>query len=152
MKELGNRQTRGEVLERLRNVSPESKPRWGRMTAAEMICHLSDSFRGPLGEKSISPATGALQRSVMKWFALYVPMAWPKNLPTRPEVEQGLGGTPPRQFDQDREELGVLIERFVIGRSGASRMPHPIFGEMTEQEWLRWGYLHADHHLRQFGA
>jgi hypothetical protein len=30
-------------------------------------------------------------------------------------------------------------------------MPHSIFGSMTNQDWMRWGYLHADHHLRQFG-
>jgi hypothetical protein len=32
-----------------------------------------------------------------------------------------------------------------------SMFPHPIFGRITRAEWLRWGYLHADHHLRQFG-
>jgi hypothetical protein len=30
-------------------------------------------------------------------------------------------------------------------------MPHPMFGAMTTLEWMRWGYLHTDHHLRQFG-
>jgi Protein of unknown function (DUF1569) len=30
-------------------------------------------------------------------------------------------------------------------------LPHPIFGPMTAKDWMRWGYLHADHHLRQFG-
>jgi hypothetical protein len=36
--------------------------------------------------------------------------------------------------------------------SGAAGRPaHPIFGRMTEAEWMRWGYLHTDHHLRQFG-
>jgi hypothetical protein len=29
---------------------------------------------------------------------------------------------------------------------------HPIFGELTEREWMRWGYLHTDHHFRQFGV
>jgi hypothetical protein len=29
---------------------------------------------------------------------------------------------------------------------------HPIFGELTDSERMRWGYLHMDHHLRQFGA
>jgi hypothetical protein len=29
---------------------------------------------------------------------------------------------------------------------------HPIFGAMSAGDWLRWGYLHMDHHLRQFGA
>ena len=27
---------------------------------------------------------------------------------------------------------------------------HPAFGAMSAREWLRWGWLHADHHLRQF--
>jgi hypothetical protein len=29
---------------------------------------------------------------------------------------------------------------------------HPMFGSMKRADWLRWGYLHADHHLRQFSA
>jgi hypothetical protein len=29
---------------------------------------------------------------------------------------------------------------------------HPIFGALSARDWLRWGYLHADHHLRQFGV
>ena len=28
---------------------------------------------------------------------------------------------------------------------------HPIFLDLTQTQWMRWGYLHADHHLRQFG-
>jgi hypothetical protein len=28
---------------------------------------------------------------------------------------------------------------------------HPMFGKMSAKDWMRWGYLHADHHLRQFG-
>jgi hypothetical protein len=27
---------------------------------------------------------------------------------------------------------------------------HPFFGSMQHADWMRWGYLHADHHLRQF--
>jgi hypothetical protein len=29
---------------------------------------------------------------------------------------------------------------------------HPLFGGMSDGAWLRWAYLHIDHHLRQFGA
>lgn len=28
---------------------------------------------------------------------------------------------------------------------------HPIFGRLSRAAWLRWAYLHMDHHLRQFG-
>ena len=26
-----------------------------------------------------------------------------------------------------------------------------LWGKMSARDWMRWGYLHADHHLRQFG-
>jgi hypothetical protein len=29
---------------------------------------------------------------------------------------------------------------------------HPIFGPMSNAAFLRWAYLHMDHHLRQFGC
>jgi hypothetical protein len=32
------------------------------------------------------------------------------------------------------------------------RQSHPLFGAMSAAAWLRWAYLHLDHHLRQFGA
>ena len=31
-------------------------------------------------------------------------------------------------------------------------MGHPIFGPLTTSQWMRWGYLHVYHHLRQFGV
>jgi hypothetical protein len=43
--------------------------------------------------------------------------------------------------------LGVMGDR---SRSFDFR-PHPMFKEMSEKDWMRWGYLHTDHHLRQFG-
>jgi hypothetical protein len=29
---------------------------------------------------------------------------------------------------------------------------HGVFGRMTLEDWQRWAYKHADHHLRQFGV
>jgi hypothetical protein len=103
------------------------------------------------GEKSVSDATGLLQRTVMKWTALYVPLAWPAGILTRPEIEQGIGGRCPGDFTADVNELIELVE--LIEANGASEWPpHPIFGPLTKRAWLRWAYLHVDHHLRQFGC
>ena len=77
-------------------------------------------------------------------------MQWPHGVATRPEMEQGIGGTAPVEFLEDREKLVALIERFV--KKGFDWAEHPVFGEMSEKDWMRWGYLHCDHHLRQFGA
>jgi len=117
-----------------------------------MLCHLGDSFKVPIREKQVSPATGFLQRSIVKWIALYVPLPWPKGVPTRPEIEQGKGGTAPTDFKRDLQNLRLVIERFTTSQPDLVWAPHPLFGEMSSAEWMRWGYLHTDHHLRQFGA
>jgi len=43
-------------------------------------------------------------------------------------------------------------ELFIASEAGCETRPHPIFGWMSEASWMRWAYLHTDHHLRQFGA
>jgi hypothetical protein len=139
-----------EILKRIEGLTVLDRPRWGAMSAHGMVCHLSDALRLTLREKSAEDASSWFLRTVVKWDALRVPMKWPKNVPTRPELKQGVGGTCPTEFDADRRELLALVERFK--RTSVEAMPgHPMFGRMTEFEWRRWGYLHADHHLRQFG-
>lgn len=120
------------------------------MSPHQAICHLCDSYRLVLGEKTANTATGFLQRTLVKWIALNLPLRWPKGVPTRPEMEQGHGGTAPVKFEDDRKHLLAVLDRFCCGSIDLS-IPHPIFGPITRAEWLRWGYLHADHHLRQFG-
>jgi hypothetical protein len=62
---------RNEVLDRLTKVRPDSRPRWGSMSARQMVCHLSDSFRASLGEKHVSPSSTFLKLTLMKWAALW---------------------------------------------------------------------------------
>ena len=152
MNHLGDPVVRRHILQRIGVLTPEKSARWGRMSAHQMLCHLGDSFRVAMGLKAVSPATGVLQITAVKWSALFLPVPWPKGVPTRPEVEQGAGGTPPVDFHHDRTALVRLIERFSDPNRGVAWHPHPIFGNMCDREWLRWGYLHTDHHLRQFGV
>ncbi len=152
MKTLQDVSCVNEVVERLGNMQPGARALWGRMSAHQMLCHLSDSFRLALGERSASPADGLLQRTVVKWFALYIPLHWPKGVPARPEMVQGSGGTRPVEFGQDKSDLIAAIQRFSAPGMRFDRVRHPMFGAMKNSEWLRWGYLHSDHHLRQFGA
>jgi len=116
------------------------------------VCHLGDCFRMALGRKSVSDSSGVLPRAILKWIVLYAPLHWPAGISTSPEIDQALGGTRPAEFAADVAEVAVLMD-LVIGQSGTvdGRL-HPALGRMSEAEWLRWGYLHTDHHLRQFGV
>ena len=134
---------------RIERLTRDTGAKWGRMTAPQMICHLSDSFRACTGEKYASPATGILQRTVLKWVALRTPLKWPPGVETRPEIEQGRGGTPPADWETDRADLIKVMEAFANRRTFGE---HPAFGKMSQRDWLIWGYRHVDHHLRQFGV
>jgi Protein of unknown function (DUF1569) len=150
MKSLCDSETQKEIRERLGCVKPDSPRQWGRMSAHQMICHLADSFRGVIGEKTLSPAATPLPPKIMKFIALDLPMKWPHGLKTRPELDQEADGTPPLEFAADVATVRVLFDRFVA--DPRSVVPsHPFFGPMSEADWMRWGYLHMDHHLRQFG-
>jgi hypothetical protein len=150
MKTLARPEDAAEMVRRIRTVRPESRPRWGRMTAHQMMCHLSDAYRMAMNRKPVSMRSSWLERTVVKWIVLYVPLTWPSGIPTRPELDQAIGGTPPIGFDRDVAELESLIETFRTITEGWP--PHPIFGRLSHRQWLRWGYLHSDHHLRQFGC
>jgi hypothetical protein len=151
MKTMATQETLQSLLERLNALTPAATRRWGKMTPHETICHLTDCFNLSLGEKSASPATGFFQRTFLKWGALWVPIQWPRGFKTRPEIEQGKGGTPPVEYSRDRDLLVTVIRRFAATRDFGQN-PHPFFGAMADAEWKRWGFLHTDHHLRQFGV
>ena len=152
MKTLARERDKAEILRRLKQLQPESHRRWGRMSAHQMICHLNDSCRIMTGERSASPISRLVPRTIVKWIALYVPAPWPPGIPTRPEVDPYRGGTKPTDFAADRAQLEVLVNLIGSGDTkNCEGRTHPIFGPMSEGAWMRWAYLHMDHHLRQFG-
>jgi Protein of unknown function (DUF1569) len=149
MKTLLNASERDELLGRVAALRPESRRRWGRMSASQMICHLNDSFRCALGEKYASESTNLFKRTVMKCFALWVPVRWPHGIKTRPELDPEQSGTKPSEFPADVQEFHRLFERYCAAQAFR---PHSRMGPMSRKERMRWAYLHIDHHLRQFGV
>jgi hypothetical protein len=141
-----------EILRRLSALQPGSARRWGRMNAHQMVCHLSDSFLCCLGRKPVSHAANLFWRTVVKWLALHAPVRWPHGIGTRPELDQLGGGTRPAEFAADVAQLRELVEHVAAPGRRAEWQAHPRFGPMSDGDWLRWGYLHMDHHLRQFGC
>jgi hypothetical protein len=133
-------------------VRPDSTRRWGKMSAHQMVCHLSDALRMGTGQMQVSHETSVLHRTVVKWIALYAPLRWPAGLRTRPEIDQDQQGTRPLGFEADVAQLEALLDLVTAQARGFDWPLHPVFGRMSHAAWMRWGYVHMDHHLRQFGA
>jgi hypothetical protein len=139
-----------EIRRRIAALAPESPRQWGSMTIGGMLCHVDDSYVAVMGDRPLSATKMGMPPGLVKFMALRSPMRWPRNLMTSESVRQGGGGTPPLEFEQDQARLLETFARFC----GCSELAatHPMFGAMKRADWLRWGYLHADHHLRQFSA
>jgi hypothetical protein len=139
------------VLQRLSQLTPQTTPQWGRMRATQMVCHLADSYRVLMGLKPAASVETWVGRTVIRVLALHVPLPWPKGVKTGYACDPEGGMTPPSLFTRDLEELQQLLRQFSSGQPGFPGARHPAMGALTRWERLRWGYLHADHHLRQFG-
>ena len=93
-----------------------------------------------------------MPRIVVKWVALYAPCA---GRPASRRCRSSISGPPgrrPSEFAADVATLEALLGQIRRRDGGAPWPRHPIFGRMSQRAWLRWAYLHMDHHLRQFGA
>ena len=112
------------------------------------------AYAGNGGFAPVTPRSPNAARinSTYKWIALYTPLPWPQGILTRPEIDQEAGGSCPVDFGTDLAEVELLLKRIAAAHARHNWPVHPIFGRMSGSDWLRWAYLHTDHHLRQFGA
>jgi hypothetical protein len=149
---LANPADKEALLQRIARLRPDSPRQWGRMSPHQAVCHMNDSFKVAAGERAARAATTLLSRTVIRFVALHTSLPWPQGVPTRPEVDQEGNGTKPIEFARDRAELRSLIERFTASPRDFTFHPHPVFGALSEREWMHWAFRHTDHHLRQFGA
>lgn len=155
MKSLSRPEQKQELLSRIQRVQPASERLWGKMSSHQMICHLADGYRLYMGEISGEPiAASALIKGIIRTAALYMPIPWPRGvIPTLPSIDQAAGyGTSPAEFTNDVRVLCKLLEQFTQLPSNYVWNQHPGLGKLSYSQWMRLGYLHADHHLRQFGT
>jgi hypothetical protein len=147
MPSLRDEQTRNNLIHRLQRLTPATTPRWGRLDAPRLLCHLNDALAMSLGDISTqSKHRKAFHHFPLKHLILYV-LPFPKGAPTAPE----LLSTAPRDFDTDRQHTVELINR-LAATPRANGPEHPFFGPLTNEEWnaLQWKHIH--HHLKQFGC
>lgn len=139
------------LLDRLDHLRPEARPRWGRMSCSEMVCHLADAFAGAMGE------AGQLQH---RWNLFDVPpirrllvftLPWAHSLIPAPEAFRR---TSAETWSADIERLKSKMFRFqeLDEAPDSSWQVHPLLGHLTTREWGWLAYRHTDYHLRQFGA
>ncbi|HLI77250.1 MAG TPA: DUF1569 domain-containing protein [Acidobacteriaceae bacterium] len=151
MRSLVDGRHREEIVRRFQSLLRDDRRQWGRMSLPEMLCHVRGAFCLAMGEieRTGEAPPQPLPPRMLKFFALRVPMRWPRGIKTVPELEAGAPAMNALSFEQERRLALDEMDRFL--QPGRRLVNHPMFGPMSYRDWMRWGYLHTDHHLRQFG-
>lgn len=147
MRSLFQPKARASIGKRFNGLSPTATPRWGRMTAPQMLAHCNDGF---------GLATGEIPTRVRRTWARFPPinyliacfLPFPRHAPMARELFARV----PDEWHVELARLHANMERFAAQDRRAPRPLHPFFGPLPWWAWGLLGYRHLDHHLRQFGA
>ncbi|MGH1365921.1 MAG: DUF1569 domain-containing protein [Calditrichia bacterium] len=150
MKDMFSTATIIEITERIQQLTPEHSSEWGKMNAAQMLRHCSESIEITYGARQ------AKQRLIGKLLGRFIlkksikdnsPIA--KNIATHPDYVV----TRTNGFATEKSRLIKLLEKYPQQKADdISGRKHPFFGSMNADEWSKLNYKHFDHHLRQFGV
>lgn len=148
MKSLFNEDAFAEIEQRLEKLSANTSPQWGKMNAGQMTSHCQKPLIILLGRDTFGLKPNFFIKLLFKPM-MYNDTPWKKNMPTMKffKVENEC------DFDKEIRELKSLLNEVSDHRAGNEKWPkHPVFGEMTDEQWGKMQYKHLDHHLRQFGV
>lgn len=147
MKSIFEKDVQEEVKRRAKNLKPYSVRLWGKMSVEQMLWHCSAQLRMALGEIPIKPWFNKIISRIAVWtFGLKIP--WSNGLMTAKEMKND----DPASFDVEMDNFLITFDRMISKKEDHKFSLHPIFGEMSRDEWGKIAYKHIDHHFRQFGV
>jgi hypothetical protein len=154
MKNIFDRRVCDDHIARLGRLTADAKPVWGKMTAAQMVAHVSKPY-----EMVCDPSYArthkrppAVIRFALKLFLKPIVVGekpYAKNSRTAPEFVVA----DERDLNVERTRLiGYINQVQQLGRSHFDGKDNHSFGVMTAQEWNNLFAKHLEHHLVQFGV
>ena len=138
----------GAFVERFQRLTTEHQRAWGSMHAHQMVSHVGDACEAVLKQRSFPSRTRG-PSMLAKLLVIYVLPRFPRGVRTKANPAAKVLDT--AAFAADRDRAVLLLRQLAAAADHSVADYHPIFGAMTRKEWMRWAYLHTDHHLRQFG-
>lgn len=150
MNSIFEQSTIDQFAERIRALSQQSKPEWGKMTVYQMLKHCSENEKINLrinSYKRLIPGILFGRMVMNKIVKNDSPMT--KNNPTHPALKIKGDG----DIDAQKTELISLLNCYpTANKTELKNLVHPFFGKLSLKEWEIYIYKHMDHHLRQFGV
>jgi len=138
---------RATLVARIDRLEATALARWGKFTAPRMVSHLIDSVRMATGELPIPRRRSFLANRLVRYLAIHV-LPFPRGTPTAPQ----LLARAPESWASDIAALKDQLNRAAAHAPGGHWQAHPVFGELSTDDWGVLIHRHTDHHLTQFGV
>lgn len=148
MKNIFDKTENQELIDRIKQLTPESKPQWGKMTVDQMLSHCISPIAVGLGTETLNiPFPMRMLGRLMKNSWLRAP-EFKKNSPTAKEFIR----KDTYNFEPTKAELIEKVQKLGEGFQVIQIETHPFWGKLNEADWNNLQWKHLDHHLRQFGV
>jgi hypothetical protein len=135
------------LADRVKRLTADTKPAWGKMNASGMLAHVNDSYRMVLGDLSVKSKNLPLRFTPIKQLIIYA-MPFPKSTPTAPELIARCDGA---NLVEEQQAYTDLLARLAAVTAETRLQDHPAFGKLTHRAYGVLIARHTDHHFRQFG-
>lgn len=139
-----------EIINRIDQLTPDTKGLWGKMSVAQMLAHCNVSYE--MAFEKIHPAPNAFMKFILKLLV--------KNTVVNEKPYKKSSQTAPAFIMKDEKDFSVEKERLInyikrvqeLGENYFEGKESLSFGALTKTEWNNMFYKHLDHHLQQFGV
>jgi len=150
MKNLFDASDLEETIDRINQLSSETKGQWGKMTVDQMLAHVNVAYEMAYEDKHKKP--NFLMKLLLKTFvksAVVNEKPYPRNSRTAPAfIVKG-----DKDFAKEKQRLiDYLRKTQDLGAVHFEGKESPSFGPLTTTEWNNLFSKHLDHHLTQFGV
>ncbi len=149
MKNLFDKDTYTEIINRLNTLTPNTQRQWGKMNVAQMLAHCKEAFKVPLSDKKMPRSILGLLVGWMIKSKLYNDEPWKRTCQRPPILSLKMNVILKKK---SRSLLAMINQFHHAGPGNVGKYPHPMFGAFTPEQWGQSMYKHLDHHLMQFGV
>lgn len=150
MKNIFSHEVSNEVIARIESLTPETKPKWGKMSVSQMLAHCNVTYKMAFSTSRKRPKF--LTRLVLKYIVKPMVVSekpFPKNGKTAPQFLV----TDDKNFDEEKSRLIENVKKVQeLGSDYFDGKKSITLGKLKSQEWNNMFYKHLDHHLTQFGV
>jgi hypothetical protein len=150
MKDIFDPSVTEGLIHRIRALTPDTRPEWGKMNVAQMLAHCSVAYEMVYEDRH--PRPNPVLRILLKTFVkrgVVNEKPYPRNSPTAPAFKV----SQEQDFERERDRLIAYLERTRdLGPDHFDGRESLSFGPLSRQEWNNLFYKHLDHHLTQFGV